>query len=605
MAVFKESEIIDGFKIQNLIKSNLYTETYRVEDKDANPYFLKLFSLKKMPLKLINSETGMVREIEYSQNLNHRNIVSHIAHGKIEREEGSYQYYVTNYFNGKILSDVLVTNGKMEEGEALRIFRGILNGLAYLHTQSPALCHNDLESSNIILSEVGDKDPVIIDLGHLSTRCGGVVNFDTSDLNPIFHAQETRVNIFDEKSDIFSACAILYAMLTGVAPWNIEIPQEGTFRERFSELAQYRKTHNLNISELHVSKKVKYILVNGLQLKTEDRLDSVQAIINILDSASDDIETEEPKTFTESPKDNSDSSQSGQPDPNDINPVDFQIKRGGGNGFKDIAGMQELKEYLYQKIIFVVKDKEMAEKYRLTPPNGMLLYGPPGCGKTFFAEKFAEETGFNFLLIKASDLGSSFLHGTQEKINKLFKLAEKNTPIVLCFDEFDALVPDRSAFGAQQQAGEVNEFLSQMNNCAKRGIFIVATSNRPDKIDPAVLRTGRIDKMVYVPLPDKEARKEMFALYLDRRPVGEDIDLDALAEKTEGYIASDIAFIVNDAAMTAAYARALITNELLETSLRNIRPSLRKESLEAYDQIRDRMEDNNRANNVRAIVNPL
>jgi transitional endoplasmic reticulum ATPase len=267
--------------------------------------------------------------------------------------------------------------------------------------------------------------------------------------------------------------------------------------------------------------------------------------------------------------------------------------------------MHELKEYLYKQVIFVLKDKELAEQYRLTPPNGMLLYGPPGCGKTFFAEKFAEETGFNFILIKASDLGSSFVHGSQEKISKLFKIAEQNAPIVLCFDEFDALVPDRSTFGIQSQAGEVNEFLSQMNNCAKKGIFIVATSNRPDKIDPAVLRTGRIDKNVYVPLPDREARREMFSLYLSKRPVEDGIDIDLLADRTEGYIASDIAFIVNDAAMTAAYTRVKISQQLLETSLDNIRPSLRSEVLSSYAQIRDRMEDKNRTNNVRAIVNGL
>ena len=88
--------------------------------------------------------------------------------------------------------------------------------------------------------------------------------------------------------------------------------------------------------------------------------------------------------------------------------------------------MQGLKDMLYKQVIFVLKDRELAEQYRLTPPNGMLLYGPPGCGKTFFAEKFAEETGLNFILIKASDLGSSFVHGSQSKISKLFKLEEDN-----------------------------------------------------------------------------------------------------------------------------------------------------------------------------------
>ena len=154
-------------------------------------------------------------------------------------------------------------------------------------------------------------------------------------------------------------------------------------------------------------------------------------------------------------------------------------------------------------------------------------------------------------------------------------------------------------------SGEVNEFLSQMNNCAQRGIFIVATSNRPDKIDPAVRRTGRIDKNVYVPLPDFEARREMFSLYLKKRPVSSEINVDKLAELTEGYIASDIAYIVNDAAMSAAYARVPITEDLLMTSLSNTSPSLKKEVMETYERIRDTMEDNNRSNNIRVVVSGL
>ncbi len=600
MAIFAEFEVIDGLIIQSLIKSNTYTETYRVVDENENPYFLKVFIPQKMPSRLINDSTGWVHEIEYSQNISHRNIISHISHGKISREDGIYQYYVTNYFNGRILADVISTNGKLSEEDALKIFDGILSGLNYLHTSTPALCHNDLDPSNILVADAPDYHPMIIDLGHLSTRCSGIAEFDTSDLDLLYHAQETRISIFDELGDVFSACATLYTMLTGSAPWKIDTPAEGSFKERFSELAQYRKANPIDFKALNVSDKVRYILAKGLELKALNRFQSIKEVIDALHN---DATGEEPKREEESTTSKfSDGEKSGSSSNDDPNPVNFEIKRGGGNGFKDIAGMAELKDYLYKHVIFVIKDKEIAEKYRITPPNGMLLYGPPGCGKTFFAEKFAEETGFNFLLIKASDVGSSYVHGSQEKISKLFKLAEKNAPIVLCFDEFDALVPDRSTFGIQSQAGEVNEFLSQMNNCAKRGIFIVATSNRPDKIDPAVLRTGRIDKNVYVPLPDYEARKEMFSLYLAKRPTTDDINIEELAANTEGYIASDIAFIVNDAAMTAAYTRELITHDLLSTSLRNIRPSLRKESIDYYDCIRDTMEMTNRSNNVRATV---
>ena len=600
MAVLTRFDTVSGLTVQNLIKSNTYTETYRVQDQDANPYFLKLFILKKMPQKLINEQTGIVREIEYCQQINNRNIISCIASGSLDNSDGAYQYYITNYFNGQVLSDVLATKGAFEEGEALRIFEGILNGLHYLHTLSGGLCHNDLDTSNIILSSVDSGEPVIIDLGHLSPRCYGNTNFDTSDLNPIFHAHETNAGIFDEQGDIFSACAVLYSMLAGTPPWTVDLPAEGSYKEKFTPLIRHRKSHPVSFSNLKISKKTEYIIERGLERDTSKRFESVQALLDFLKSASEpavDVDKSE-----ERPKPNHRTSDSDVEQSLDSGLV---IKRGGGNGFKDIAGMQPLKDYLYRQVIFVLKDRESAEKYRLLPPNGMLLYGPPGCGKTYFAEKFAEETGFNFLLIKASDLGSTYVHGTQEKISNLFKEAEKSAPIVLCFDEFDAFVPDRSAFGMQHQAGEVNEFLSQMNNCAKRGIFIVATSNRPDKIDPAVLRTGRIDKMVYVPMPDEEARREMFKLYLDKRPVSDDINVVALAKLTDGYIASDIAFIVNDASMAAAYSRALITQSLLETSIENIKPSLRLETLEQYDHIKDRMESTNRTNNIRNVVEGL
>ena len=259
--------------------------------------------------------------------------------------------------------------------------------------------------------------------------------------------------------------------------------------------------------------------------------------------------------------------------------------------------MQELKDLLEQKVIFVIKNKELAEQYKLVPPNGMLLYGPPGCGKSFFAEKFAEQTGFNFILVKASDLASIYVHGSQEKIGELFKQAEKDAPTVLCFDEFDAFVPNRSLPGSSHVSGEVNEFLTQLNNCAKRGIFVVGTTNRPDIIDPAVLRTGRLDKLIYVPLPDHDARREMFKIHIKGRPYPADgIDFDHLSDLTDGYIASDIAFIVNDAAMAAAFTRTEITQEMLEKSISQTKPSISKESLKMYEELQVKMEGIGRGN---------
>lgn len=601
MAFLDKGDSIGAYRVQSLIKSKVYTETYRVESEQGVVCFLKLFVLNRVPQHLVDLQTKRVREIEFAQQLSHKNIVSCIESGEIEIGGATCQYYVTNYFNGVLLADKIGQEGKLQEDVAVKIFRGILEALKYLHSRVPVLCHNDLDPTNIILNSVNNDEAELIDLGHISERAYGTTCFDTSDIDPLYHANETRVSIFDEQSDIFSACATLYAMLTGSAPWNIELPQEGTYREKFAPLHQYRKSNKLDFAAVEASDKIRYILKRGLELKNTERYANVDEILSDLDS-SDVVEKNDSSggssaSHKSQPQQSSISSQS-------PNRVEFHIQKGEGNGFADIAGMAELKSLLQQKVIFVLKDREIAEQYRIFPPNGMLLYGPPGCGKTFFAEKFAEETGFNYLLIKASDLASSFVHGSQEKIRQLFDQAAQNAPIVVCFDEFDAFVPDRSWNNVASE--EVNEFLSQMNNCSKRGIFIVATSNRPDKIDPAVLRTGRLDKLIYVPLPDFEARKEMFAIHLRNRPLEEDIDYEELARLTEGYIASDIAYIVNDSATIAAYSRKKISRELLLTSVGNTRPSVCADSLKQYEKIKEKMESTDRRNvNDRSVVSPL
>jgi len=606
MAILRDNERIDKYIVQRLIKSNLYTETYRVEDADERPFFLKLFILKNMPSQLTDSQSQLVKEILYCKKLSNKNIISYVGHGAIETDEaGQCQYYVTSYLTGSILSDRIArsADGKMDEQEALRIFRGILNGLQYLHSQQPALCHNDLDISNVMLPDQPDAEPQLIDFGHLSERCSGNVEFPTSDLNPLFHANETAIGIFDEQGDIFSACAVLYAMLTGHAPWADAPTADANtdYKEQMQTLKQFRKQHPLDISSLQVSNKAKHILRCGLELKSIERFPSVRDIIKVLDSEESAVNNQPSATDGQSSRSNRSTANE-----RDDSQTGFTIKRGGGNGFKDIAGMEELKETLRKQVIFVIQNKEIAEQYKLIPPNGMLLYGPPGCGKTYFAEKFAEETGFNYMFIKSSDLASTYIHGSQEKINQLFENAAKNAPIVVCFDEFDALVPDRSLIMHEHMSQEVNEFLTQMNNCSKRGIFIVATSNRPDKIDPAVLRTGRLDKHIYVPLPDYEARKEMFGLYLKDRPKESEIDLDKLSTMTDGFIASDIAYIVNDAATIAAYSRTKINITLLEDSVHNTHPSIRPDSVKLYEEIRKRMESTSKRNLVdRVKVQPL
>ena len=240
-------------------------------------------------------------------------------------------------------------------------------------------------------------------------------------------------------------------------------------------------------------------------------------------------------------------------------------------GFADVAGFDELKHRLSDEVIWPLKNKAKAAKYRITPPSGMLLYGPAGCGKTFFAQKFAEETGFSFKLIVPSDIGGMIIHETQKKVAELFEEAQREAPCIICFDEIDAMVPRRTSTpGLEYQNTEVNEFLAQMNNCGEKGIFIIGTTNNRDLIDPAALRTGRLDYHVEIPKPDRIQRAELFRVCLQNRPMGSDIDFESLAMSTDGFTASDIAFVVNKAALAAAKADLLISTDIISRCISEV-----------------------------------
>ena len=521
--------------------------------------------------------------------LRHKNIVSFVEQGTYQNEEvGECAYVVTNYFSGELLADKLQQEGALPIDDALKIMKDVLEGLKFMHERN--LFHNDITPRNIMLSEKTGGVAELIDLSHVSKYIGGSPSFDTSDLDERYQSNTTFVGMYNNATDLFSAVAMFYTMLTNRVPWDATIPEGAERKERIKIVKEARKTA-LNLDDIKIDEGFKRILAKGLCANGTCKYADVDILLDDLQNPNKVEEVKQPEQPLQQRPEQSKASE----DEKEATSANVEVQKGKGNGFKDIAGMDQLKQMLTQKVIFILKDKEKAAKYKLLPPNGMLFYGPPGCGKSFFAEKFAEETGFNFMLVKASDLGSIYVHGSQGKIADLFKKAEESKPTIICFDEFDAFVPNRSNTGAEHQAGEVNEFLSQLNNCAQRGIFVIATSNRPDMIDPAVLRTGRIDKLVYVPMPDKDARCEMFKIHLDGRPC-EDLDMEHLAELTDGYIASDIAYIVNDAAMGAAFSDRPITQQLLEETISSIHPSLSKEVVNSYENLRQKMEDTDTRN---------
>jgi transitional endoplasmic reticulum ATPase len=576
MITLKKNDVIGKYTVEYQIKGGTLSSTYRVSDKNGNPCFMKLYDMSAIPDTM--RMDGTVSEIAYSRNIRHENVISYIDDGKEVLSDGNtYAYLITNFFTGKLLSEQLASGVKYDWESAKAIISNVLAGLIYLQ-ESLGLIHNDITPRNIILEQVGPDtySPRIIDLGHVSKTVGGVPPFCVEDLTLQYCAPETFTGTYGRKSDTFSVAAVLYRMLMGKAPWDVEVPAGLQYpaKKKIVRNARKQPLDTEGISATGIDKAGVDLLLACLEREVASRL-SLKAFYDALGGKSTD-------------ESSSGSSEKGQKD----GPVSgdgevttpkeheeavsttVQIRKKTGGGFADVAGMQTLKDELTKRVIWVLKDKEKAEKYRLTPPNGMILYGPPGCGKTYFAEKFAEEAQFNFTMVSGSDLGSTYMHGTQGKIANLFKEAEQRAPVILCFDEFDSFVPSRGSSDANQRGEEVNEFLAQLNNCSKRGIFVIGTTNRIELIDPAILRKGRMDLHVEIPAPDAETRASIFQLHLRERPVAEDVNAQELAGLTENYAAADIAFIVNEAAMMAALADDLIRQEHLVNSIKCNKSSL-------------------------------
>ena len=568
MVTLAENTPVGAYKVHRFIKKGLYNDSYVVKDEEGHPFFMKLFDLPRIPAKMLVD--GTVEEIVLSRQLKHDHVISYVADGTVPVEGTDCQFLVTQYFNGQLLSETIRAGRLYTPTEAKGITHAILSGLRYLHTQG--LCHNDLTPRNIFLEEAEDGTvvPKIIDLGHLSKPTYGAPSFPVDDLNVEYVAPEALKGGFSQTGDVFSVAAILYTMLYGHAPWPCEDVSET--EPYFSKKKKARKARMepLVFPDLPEppEEAVMTAMKMGLMLEVSARPDSKQFLDILLGKEipeKKDQDAREAKKVDPEVKADSEDKK-----------LTIQKNRSGKGGFADVAGMDQLKKELTNRVIWVLRNKAKAAEYRLLPPNGMLLYGPPGCGKTFFAQKFAEETGFHYFLVKGSDLGSTYIHGTQNKIAELFKNASEKAPCVICFDEFDSFVPARGTDAARHRPEEVNEFLSQLNNCAERGIFVIGTTNRMDMIDPAVLRKGRMDLHYEIPAPDQEARKAMFAIHLKGRPCSEDIDLDRLAELTAGYASSDIAFIVNESAMVAALGNESIGQRILEESVRCNPSSLAK-----------------------------
>jgi transitional endoplasmic reticulum ATPase len=215
--------------------------------------------------------------------------------------------------------------------------------------------------------------------------------------------------------------------------------------------------------------------------------------------------------------------------------------------WKDIGGLEECKRELLEMVTYPWKHADLYKKLSLSPSTGALFYGPPGCGKTLMAKAVASECQSNFISVKGPELLTMWFGESEQNVRDIFDKARQASPCVLFFDELDSLAKARG--GSSGDAGGasdrvVNALLCEMDGIgAKKTVFIIGATNRPDIIDGALMRPGRLDQLIYIPMPDEESRYSIFKAVLRKTRVAANVDLNWLAKKTERYSGADITAI--------------------------------------------------------------
>ncbi len=570
--ILEKNEIINsGYEVKFFIGGDTFYEKYRVKGKDGKTYLLKLYNSSKLSGNSFSNDRLL--EVEILALLNSENIIKLVNNGEIVKNNHKYHFIIFDFISGETLQDKLKREGVFSQYTAVQIIISLLETLDKIHYHPKTIVHNNINPNSISLdySENMEK-PILHDFGsarYLTNKSGSV---DINQLSPFFIAPELYKVFYTPRSDIFSAGALLFYLLTGKPPWYVKIPKLQHTDEKFINVINEKRTDQLNFIikgtfDLFEDEHLKGVIKKSLSLNIEDRYKNAEDFIKALKREVVFDGGRDKKT------------------------TPIKITRKKGKGFSAIAGMDEIKEILNNDIIRALNEKKRFEKYEIPLPNGMLLYGPPGCGKTFISERFAEEVGFNFIKIITSDIASTYIHGTQEKIGKLFKEAEQNAPTVIFIDEIDAMVPKRGGDLQHSHASEVNEFLAQFNNCGERGIFVIAATNRPEIIDPAMLRAGRIDYKIYLPPPDFKARKGLFKIYLKNKPADIDVDYNHLAEITNNYVSVDIKIIIDFASRKAEKKDVRISQDILLETITERQPSVSCKDLIDYELIRDQFEN--------------
>ncbi|QAU13589.1 AAA family ATPase [Halorubrum sp. BOL3-1] len=269
----------------------------------------------------------------------------------------------------------------------------------------------------------------------------------------------------------------------------------------------------------------------------------------------------------------------------------------------NVGGLNDTKERLRETIQWPLEYPEVFEELDMQAAKGVLLYGPPGTGKTLLAKAVASESESNFISIKGPELLNKYVGESEKGVREVFSKARENAPTIVFFDEIDSIAAERGENSGNSGVGErvVSQLLTELDGLESlEDVVVIATTNRPDLIDSALLRPGRLDRHVHVPVPDEAARRRIFEVHTQNKPLADDIDLDALARKTEGYVGADIEAVAREASMNASrefvgsvtpeevresVGNVRVTMAHFEDALGEVSPSVTPETREQYEEM--------------------
>ena len=258
----------------------------------------------------------------------------------------------------------------------------------------------------------------------------------------------------------------------------------------------------------------------------------------------------------------------------------------------DVGGLEMTKQELKEAVEWPIKNPESFKRIGIRPPRGLLLYGPPGTGKTLLAKAVANESEANFIQVKGPSLLSMWVGESEKGVRKIFERARQVVPCIIFFDEIDALAGRRGIETGNKVTERVlNQLLAEMDGIEDlSNIIVLGATNRPDMLDPALLRPGRFDRILLVNVPSKEGRMEILKIHTKKMPLNKDVKLDTIAEKTEGYVGADVENLVREAAMLALREN-INTKEVkkkhFEDALKKVRASVGKGDIEKYKKIEE------------------